>query len=218
MSVSGGAPGSEAAAEVRAGEAAAGPTTRAPSLPEPAPRPGRGSWLAAVLTGGAAAALLGASGSATWPVILAGGWVAAVGTVLAVVDARTHRLPDRFVGPGAVVLVVLLLLAAAVTGEWGTLGRAVLAGTASMAGYLLLGLLRAGGLGLGDVKLAGPLGMWLGWWGWSAVMAGALVAFALGGLTATVLLLARRVRREDAIAFGPFMILGAAAATVLALA
>nr|KEP24582.1 hypothetical protein DA06_04645 [Georgenia sp. SUBG003] len=60
------------------------------------------------------------------------------------------------------------------------------------------------------------LGLWLGWFGWSTVLAGPVLAFVLGGLFACVLLLVRRAGRESAFAFGPWMILGAALATAAA--
>jgi leader peptidase (prepilin peptidase) / N-methyltransferase len=174
------------------------PGVRAPAL------------LGAVVVGVLAA--VGLAGQ-TWAVVAAGAGLAGLGTVLTVIDLRTHRLPDRLVAPGACGLLVLLTVAAAVTGDPAALGRAVLGGLASAFGYLLLGLARAGGLGLGDVKLGGLLGLWLGWFGWSAVLAGPAAAFVLGGLLAAVLLITRRAGRTSAFAFGPWMLLGAAVAT-----
>jgi leader peptidase (prepilin peptidase) / N-methyltransferase len=149
----------------------------------------------------------------TWAVVVGGAGLAALGTVLTVIDLRTHRLPDRLVGPGVGGLLALLTVAAVVTGDGGALGRAVLAALASTFGYLLLGLARAGGLGLGDVKLAGLLGLWLGWFGWSAVLAGPVAAFLLGGVFAAVLLVTGRAGRQSDFAFGPWMLVGAVLAT-----
>ena len=157
-------------------------------------------------------AALGLTGQ-PWAVVIGGAGLAALAVVLTVIDLRTHRLPDRLVGPGFCGLLALLAVAAVVTGDLGALGRAVLAGLVSAVGYLLLGLARAGGLGLGDVKLAGLLGLWLGWFGWSAVLAGPVVAFVLGGVFASGLLLTGRAGRKSAFAFGPWMLLGAVVAT-----
>jgi len=66
-----------------------------------------------------------------------------------------------------------------------------------------------GGLGFGDVKLAGLLGLLLGWLGWGAVVVSVLAAFVIGGVIAMILLIARRASRSSHIAFGPAMILGA---------
>ena len=84
------------------------------------------------------------------------------------------------------------------------------AGGAALAGcYLVLVLLRPGQLGLGDVKLAGLLGLGLGWLGWPAVLTGSLLAFVLFAGCALALLAAGRVTRRTALPFGPFMLTGA---------
>jgi leader peptidase (prepilin peptidase)/N-methyltransferase len=59
------------------------------------------------------------------------------------------------------------------------------------------------------VKLAGVLGLLLGWLGWGPVIVSVLAAFVIGGVIALILLLARRASRSSHIAFGPSMILGA---------
>ncbi|MHB1063306.1 MAG: prepilin peptidase [Georgenia sp.] len=171
------------------------------------------TWVVAVLVAAAAGGLL-AEGPV--PVLLAGVALAVVATFLAAVDLRAHRLPDVLLAGGTAAVTVLLLVAAIDGGAWGALGRAAATAVVSLAVYLVLALLRAGGLGLGDVKLAGLLGLWLGWFGWQHAVAGALGGFILGGVWAIGLLIARRASRTTSIAFGPWMILGAAVATVLA--
>jgi leader peptidase (prepilin peptidase)/N-methyltransferase len=77
--------------------------------------------------------------------------------------------------------------------------------------YLVLALVSpgGGGLGFGDVKLAGVLGLLLGWLGWGPVVVSVLGAFVSGGVLALILLLAGRAGRSSHIAFGPSMIVGA---------
>jgi leader peptidase (prepilin peptidase)/N-methyltransferase len=75
--------------------------------------------------------------------------------------------------------------------------------------YLVLALLRPGQLGGGDIKLAGLIGLGLGWLGWPAVIAGAVLAFVLTAVVSLALLAARRIRLRDSICFGPFMLGGA---------
>ncbi|MDP5227378.1 MULTISPECIES: A24 family peptidase [Arthrobacter] len=99
---------------------------------------------------------------------------------------------------------------------WGVWGLRVLAGGAvSWLGYLLLRIIYPAGMGFGDVKLAGVLGMYLGYVGWWQVLLGALLAFVLGGVVSAALLVTRRAKRDSTIPFGPFMIAGAALAMVL---
>lgn len=134
---------------------------------------------------------------------------------LAAIDLDVHRLPDAVTFRLAPAAVVIAAVASAATGEWFSLLRAVLAGLALGAAYLVLLLVSRGGagLGLGDVKLAVSLGTLLGWFSWSSVLGGTLAGFILGGLWSAALLISRRATRHTYIAFGPFMIGG----TVLAL-
>ncbi len=75
--------------------------------------------------------------------------------------------------------------------------------------YWLLAIGYPGGMGFGDVKLAGVLGMLLGWVGWAALIVGGFSAFVLGGVVGVLLMLGRRATRKSRIPFGPFMIAGA---------
>lgn len=173
------------------------------------------TWTVAVVVAAATAWLLRAE---PVPVLLAGVALAAVAAFLAAVDLRAHRLPDVLLVVGAAAVGALLLLAALTGDAWAALGRGVATALAGLLVYLVLALLRTGGLGLGDVKLAGLLGLWLGWFGWQHAVAGALTGFLLGGFWALGLLVTRRAHRTSAIAFGPWMLLGAALATVGAVA
>lgn len=156
---------------------------------------------------------------------IAGGWAAAVaaGPVelitftllaigcgwLALVDLATQRLPDRLVGPLYLIAVVGLGWIAISTGSAGRLLVAAIIGACVLAGYFLLGLI-TGRLGLGDVKLAGLIGLMLGWAGPSQTALGALAGFAVGAVMAIGLLIFRRTDRKADFPFGPAMIIGAA--------
>jgi leader peptidase (prepilin peptidase)/N-methyltransferase len=82
--------------------------------------------------------------------------------------------------------------------------------------YLLLALVYPAGLGLGDVKLAAPLGLYLGWLGWSSALVGLVAAFLVGGLVGIVLLASGRAGRRTAVPFGPSMLVGALLAVLWA--
>ncbi|MES1170037.1 MAG: prepilin peptidase, partial [Leifsonia sp.] len=73
---------------------------------------------------------------------------------------------------------------------------------------LVLAVVRPGGMGLGDVKLAGVIGILLGWIGWEALAVGAIAAFLLGGVVGVGMLVAGRSRKAS-LAFGPWMLAGA---------
>ncbi|WP_091546947.1 prepilin peptidase [Modestobacter sp. DSM 44400] len=142
---------------------------------------------------------------------------AVVAVLLTVVDLRHRLLPDRVVLPSLALGVVLLSAAAAGTGGWGDLARAILGAGVLFVVFLALALASPGGLGMGDVKLAALLGLHLGWLGWGAVLAGAVAGFVVQAVVALVLLAARRVRRDTELPFGPAMLVGAAVVMALAL-
>ncbi|MEU4015386.1 A24 family peptidase [Microbacterium sp. NPDC028030] len=138
-----------------------------------------------------------------------------IGAWLIVIDARTHRLPNRIVLPTLASLLVLIGLDAIAGGRSGSCVRALL-GMLILGGfYALLRGIRSSGMGGGDVKLAAVIGLVLGWHGWASLAIGASSAFVLGALYALVLILLRRAERTTRIAFGPWMIVGALLGVVL---
>ncbi|MEP7194662.1 MAG: prepilin peptidase [Actinomycetota bacterium] len=168
-------------------------------------------WLVIAVALAWAAATFRFGGEAHWSLLPAYLYLGAVGAALTLIDLDVHRLPDLLVLPSYPIAFGLLLVPTVVTGHWGLLLRTVMAGLALFLVYLGLALVSpgGGGLGLGDVKLAGVLGLLLGWLGWGQVMVSVLAAFLIGGVIAVILLLTRRANRSSHIAFGPSMILGA---------
>lgn len=146
---------------------------------------------------------------AVTPVILAYEYLAAISIALALIDLDTRRLPNAIVLPAYAVLGILFTTACLLGAPWEALLRAAIGGATLYAFYFLLRLIRPGGMGGGDVKLAGVLGMALGWLGWGSLIVGAFAAFILGGVVGVALMLARRATRKSAIPFGPWMIAGA---------
>lgn len=133
---------------------------------------------------------------------------------LVYVDFRDHRLPGAVVRPAWVCTVLLLGVAALLSGEPRRfLGMAI--GSLSLWGlYHLLRLASRGALGLGDVRLAGLLGAALGFVSAWNVLWGTVLAFVFGGLYAVGLLLARRAGPSDRVPFGPAMLAGAVVSLV----
>ena len=156
----------------------------------------------------ASAAVLGTIGCTVGPrpELVAFAWLAVLCVALATIDLIVYRLPDRLTLPAYPVLAALLAGAALLNSEPGRFLRAMVAGVALAAGYLVLALVRPGDLGLGDVKLAGPLGMALGWAGWQSVLLATVLSFVLCGLAGAVLLATRRADARAALPLGPFMV------------
>lgn len=142
-------------------------------------------------------------------VVVAYLYFASITIALALIDVDTHRLPNVIVLPSYAVIGALFTLACLLGAEWSALLRAAVGGAVSFAFYALLRVIRPGGMGGGDVKLAGVVGLCLGWLGWGALVVGTFAAFLLGGVFGILLILARRANRRTAIPFGPFMLAGA---------
>ncbi|ALJ18743.1 prepilin peptidase [Microbacterium sp. No. 7] len=143
------------------------------------------------------------AGAAWLPTAIALGFLAAVSIVLTLVDLDTGRLPDVIVLPSIAIGAMLLTVAALVAGTPGRLLQAAAGAAILGGGYLVIRLVRPDGMGGGDVKLAVLLGLYLGYAGWGALAVGSFAAFVWAALYALL------ARRRGAIAFGPWMILGA---------
>jgi leader peptidase (prepilin peptidase)/N-methyltransferase len=136
-------------------------------------------------------------------------YFASVGLALAVIDIDTKRLPNPLTLPSYVVIGALLLIPAVVDGSRWAYATAWMACLALFAFYLLLVVIYPRGMGLGDVKLAGVLGLVLGWLGWGELAVGGFLGFLLGAVVGGLLMVVRRAGRKTKIPFGPFMIVGA---------
>ena len=147
----------------------------------------------------------------TWP-LPAFLYLAAVGLALALIDLDVHRLPSAIILPSYPVVVALLALASWNPGglsSWDGMLRAGVGALSLLGFYAILAVVRPGGMGMGDVRLAGLLGLALGWLGWGPLAVGAFAAFLLGGTYSVFLLATRRATRRSGIPFGPWMLLGA---------
>ena len=131
------------------------------------------------------------------------------GVRLSVTDVRLHLLPNKLLFPWMRWALLLLVIAGLTHGDPQRALRTVAGGVVLFIGYLLLHLLSRSGMGMGDVKLAFVLGLYLGFASWWHVLWGTMFAFLLGALVALVGIVAGRMGHKTAIPFGPFMIVGA---------
>ncbi|NOJ62714.1 MULTISPECIES: prepilin peptidase [unclassified Arthrobacter] len=135
--------------------------------------------------------------------------------VLGVVDLRTRLLPNALLLPFGVCALALFSVASLVSGEWDRLVGAIVGGLAMFALYLVLALVSPGGLGMGDVKLAGVLGLYGGYAGVNAWAVTVLGGFILGALIGVFLLLAQKASRRSVFPFGPPMIVACLAGVMV---
>jgi leader peptidase (prepilin peptidase)/N-methyltransferase len=126
---------------------------------------------------------------------------------LVLVDLAVRLLPNRLTAPAAAVAIV----AGTLLDPGGELGR-LLAGGAAGGCFLLAALASPAGMGMGDVKLAGVLGLYLG-----GEVAVAVFVALMAGVAAGLIVIARKgaaAGRRTVLAFGPFLALGGAAAVI----
>ncbi len=150
------------------------------------------------------------------PATLALAWGSGAAVVLGAVDLASHRLPDRVTFPAYGVCGAALLADAAVLGSWSALLRAVLAAAAAFGVSAVVAAVVPEGLGFGDVKLLGLLGLVLGWAGWGVLLAGVLFGLLAGAAGSLLLVATRRAGWRSAVPFGPPLLVGAYLALALA--
>jgi leader peptidase (prepilin peptidase)/N-methyltransferase len=162
-----------------------------------------GLGLAGAVAGAVAGAEIGWHGG-----LVPWAFLVPLGLTLAVVDWRTRLLPTYLIAPSYGVLVLLTLVAALVDADAHALLRALLGWAAVGGFYLLMWLVYPKGIGYGDVRLSGLLGIALGYLGWSQALVGGYAGLLVGSLGGLVLVRARLADRRH-VPFGPFMVLGA---------
>ena len=150
------------------------------------------------------------------PELPAYGYLAAAGAALAVIDARERRLSDRLTLPSYPVALALLGLAAVLLPGGGRQFADALAGLGiALALFLVQAIIYPAGLGWGDVKLAGILGLYLGWLGLAEVAAGLFLGYLLAAVAGLGLIAAGRASRKTQLPFGPFLLAGTLAVIML---
>lgn len=141
--------------------------------------------------------------------------VGAIGVALAWIDLDVHRLPEGLTLWSLPAILVLLGVASASSGDWWALLRAVGAGAVVWVVYVVLALVRPGGLGLGDATLGGLVALPLGYLSWVLAAQGVVFSTLISGVGTLALLVLRRVTLKGSVAYGPFIVLGLLAAVVV---
>lgn len=158
--------------------------------------------LASAVSAGVLGAVLGAD-----PALLVLVPLCSLGVALAHIDFRTRLLPKRLVLPAYPAMLLGLAIAAAVDRDLELLTGGLLGGAIAWFLYWLLWKFTPG-MGYGDVRLSGVVGMALGAFGWHALGYGLYAGFVVGALGWVPLRL-MGFTKDRHFAFGPFMLLGA---------
>lgn len=138
-----------------------------------------------------------------------------LGVQLSRIDIALHLLPNPLVLMLLAGGFFLLLMPGLLNMQADNLLRAMLSAVILFAGYLILGLISPGAIGMGDVKLAAPAGLYLGYLGWSQLLYGGLLCFLLNGVV-TLFYLGRKGRKQATeVPHGPSMIAAVATMALL---
>ncbi|MFP5311217.1 MAG: prepilin peptidase, partial [Actinomycetes bacterium] len=132
--------------------------------------------------------------------------LAVLGVQLARIDVALHLLPNPLVLILLAAGLFLLLLPGLFGKQSDDLLRAVLGAVILFAAYLILGLISPGGIGMGDVKLAAPIGLYLGYLGWSQLLYGGLLGFILNGIVSLLVVSRKGLNKATEVPHGPSML------------
>ena len=123
-----------------------------------------------------------------------------------IIDVRELRIPDKLVLTGVTVGLVFLLF----DPHRGFLDS-LMGGVAAGLIMLLIYYITKGGIGLGDVKLFGCVGIYLGF---ESTVSAMLLAAVLSGLYSLVLICINRDNKKRELPFAPFILAGVLVAIV----
>ena len=142
-------------------------------------------------------------------------FLSVLGVQLARTDAALHLLPNPLVLALLTGGFLLLLMPALFGSQAAGLLRGMAGSVILFASYLILALISPRSIGMGDVKLAAPIGLYLGYLGWTHLLLGGLLGFILNGLV-TLIQVARKGRKNTVeVAHGPSMLAATAAVALL---
>jgi len=127
--------------------------------------------------------------------------------IIACIDIDRHLILNRVLGPAALLALAASFVVPAITPV-----HALAGGVIGFIIMLIPALIMRGGLGEGDVKLAGFLGLATGY---PAVLTALAAGIILGGVVTGMLLAAGRIGRRQFLPYGPFLLAGAAIVVLL---
>jgi leader peptidase (prepilin peptidase) / N-methyltransferase len=121
---------------------------------------------------------------------------------IAIIDFEHRIIPNRITAPAAVVAIAIGLAL-----DMDFVVEQLIAGAAAGGFFLLAAIAYPRGMGMGDVKLAGVMGLYLG----RAVGLAVLIGLVAGVVVGAVIIarLGASQGRKTAVPFGPFLALGA---------
>jgi len=112
-------------------------------------------------------------------------------------DLKHYIIPDKIVFPGMIIALFYQVLN-------NNLYYPILAGLLASGFFLFLVLITKGkGMGLGDVKLAGLMGLVLSW---PNILIALFLSFLFGAVIGIILIIGKRKKLKSQVPFGPFLV------------
>lgn len=156
------------------------------------------------------AARLGADWILPAELLFAAGLIA-----LAAVDVERFLIPRAILYPTSVLVAAGLVVASGFDDRWSRLWVAAACAAAAFGVFFLINFIRPAWMGFGDVRLAGLMGLALGWLGpWFVVIA-FMVGNLAGALVGVVLMVAGKANRRTALPYGLFLSAGSILAILI---
>lgn len=124
--------------------------------------------------------------------------------IIAFIDLNQQMVPDVISLPGIVIGFILSFFVSHISFINSALGIVVGGGIILIIGITGSVIFKKEAMGGGDVKLAAMIGAFLGW---RYIIISLFLGFFLGALTGIFLIMTKIKKREDAIPFGPFIVL-----------
>ena len=121
--------------------------------------------------------------------------------LIVVLDIMHRWVPNALLFPTAMLALAVSLLTA-----HPSLTSALLGGLAGFVWFYLMAIIYRGALGAGDVKLAGLIGLMIGFPG---VLMALAIGISMGGSVAAFLLMSGQKTRKSYMPYAPFLVAGA---------
>ncbi len=140
---------------------------------------------------------------------------AAVLVALSGIDIDTRKIPNAVLYPSWAVSILLISVGAALDGDLSRMVWAAVGAALGFAVLFVIWFVAPGGMGYGDVRLAGYIGLHLGFLSLGHVAVGLFLGFLAGALGGAAVLLVTGRHRRTKIPFGPFLAMGAITAVIV---
>jgi leader peptidase (prepilin peptidase)/N-methyltransferase len=127
---------------------------------------------------------------------------------IAIIDIQEMRIPNRILLRLTLFTLATMFLASLIEGEILKVVLALFGGLFSIFIFFFIHLLRPEGLGMGDVKFAGFLGLTMSWFAFPSALLGLAFAFIASAVFASIAIIFRMQKVDLLIPFGPFMVFG----------